>query len=303
MALFNPPEHLSCHHYATQANSGWILVDGSKQRTYKGAVTYHTILFGVEGTVQLAIGDDLYELEAGQMKFIPKNTYTEALLGTEGVLMVAYFDIVDFICDKISLQQLERLKEHVPYDPSPLEVRGAILPLLKTLRVYLEDQAQCAYLHELKVKELFWALRAYYSRKELTALLWPILGVSQFHSDVLRAFTCNVKVGELAKRVYMSTSAFYKRFREEFGMSPEYWVRMQSNKQILFLIQNYDFSIGEVSSELSFSSPSSFSRYCTKNFGLSPTALRRALQRGSSTEELLQTSYQEEMTSHYQQAT
>lgn len=303
MALFNPPEHLSCHHYATQANSGWVLVEGSKQQAYKGTVSYHSILFGVEGSVRLAVEDDLYELEVGQMKFIPKDTYTEVLLGTDGVLIVAYFDIVDFVCDKVSLQQLEKLKKKVSCDPSPLDVRGAIHPLLSTLRVYLEDQAQCAYLHELKVKELFWALRAYYGREELTAFLWPILGVSQFHNDVLTAFTCNAKVGDLAERVYMSTSAFYKRFREEFGMSPEHWIRIQSNKQILFLIQDYDLSIGEIASRLYFTSPSSFSRYCTKNFGHSPTALRKSLQSGTLTEELLQASYQKEPLSQYTQAT
>lgn len=117
--------------------------------------------------------------------------------------------------------------------------------------------------------------------------MWPILGESKFHNDVISAFTCNARVSELAERVYMSTSAFYKRFREEFGTSPEQWIRMQSNKQILFLIQDYDLSIGEIASQLSFNSQSTFSRYCSKNFGLSPSNLRRTLQEGTSSEELL----------------
>ena len=237
--------------------------------------------------MRLAIADELWELREGQMKFIPRGTSMTAIFSGDGELLDAYFDVVDFICDKISLQQLQQLRQEVAYAPEPLEVRGAIHSLLGTLAIYLNDQALCAYLHELKIKELFWNLRAYYSREELAAFLWPILGESKFHNDVISAFTCNAKVSELAERVYMSTSAFYKRFREEFGTSPEQWIRMQSNKQILFLIQDYDLSIGEIASQLSFNSQSTFSRYCSKNFGLSPSDLRRTLQEGTSSEDLL----------------
>lgn len=171
-------------------------------------------------------------------------------------------------------------------------MRGGIPSLLATLRIYLDDKAQCAYLHELKVKELFWNLRAYYSREELASFLWPVLGVSKFHSEVINAFTCNVKVSDLARRVYMATSTFYKQFRDEFGETPEQWIRMQSNKQILFLIQDYDLNIGEIATSLSFGSLSSFSRYCTNNFGYSPTALRQALQDGISSDALLESAAQ-----------
>ena len=287
MALFNPPEHLSCHHYAAQSTSGWILIDSSDQRSYRGETEYHIILFCTQGCIRLAIGDDICELHAGQMKFIPRSSSVHAVLSTDGELLNAYFDVINFICDKISLQQLNDLKEEIGCNPAPLEVRGAIHSLLASLKIYLGDKAQCAYLHELKVKELFWNLRAYYSREELAAFLWPVLGVSKFHSDVINAFTCNVKVSDLAKRVYMGTSTFYKQFREEFGETPEQWIRTQSNKQILFLIQDYDLNIGEIATSLSFGSLSSFSRYCTNNFGYSPTALRQVLLDGTSAEELL----------------
>lgn len=287
MALFDPPEHLSCHHYATHANSGWLRVDAADQSTYRGITEFHAILFCTRGSVRLAIADELWELHEGQMKFIPRGTSMTAIFSGDGELLDAYFDVVDFICDKISLQQLQQLRQEVAYAPEPLEVRGAIHSLLGTLAIYLNDQALCAYLHELKIKELFWNLRAYYSREELAAFLWPILGESKFHNDVISAFTCNARLSELAERVYMSTSAFYKRFRKEFGTSPEQWIRMQSNKQILFLIQDYDLSIGEIASQLSFNSQSTFSRYCSKNFGLSPSELRRTLQEGTSSEDLL----------------
>lgn len=293
MALFDPPEHLSCHHYATQANTGWILVDGSELQLYQGETEYHSVLFCIQGSARLASGDNLCELHVGQMKFIPRGSSVHAALSRDCMLLSAYFDILDFLCDKITLQQLKELKETVTYNPDPLEVRGAIPSMLATLKVYLEDKALCAYLHELKVKELFWNLRAYYSREELAAFFSPVLGVSKFHNDVINAFTCNIRVADLAERVYMATSTFYKQFREEFGESPEQWIRTQSNKQILFLIQDYDLTIGEIAARLSFGSPSSFSRYCSQNYGYSPTALRKALKNGVTSEELLQAAHKE----------
>ena len=293
MALFNPPEHLSCHHYATQANTGWILVNGSEQQLYQGETEYHSVLFCIQGSARLASGDELCELQAGQMKFIPRDSSVHAALSRDCMLLSAYFDVIDFLCDKLSLQQLKELKETVAYNPNPLEVRGAIPSMLTTLKVYLQDKALCAYLHELKVKELFWNLRAYYSREELAAFLSPVLGVSKFHNEVINAFTCNIRVADLAERVYMATSTFYKQFREEFGEPPEQWIRTQSNKQILFLIQDYDLTIGEIATRLSFGSLSSFSRYCSKNFGYAPTALRQALQNRVTSEELLQATNKE----------
>ena len=293
MALFNPPEHLSCHHYATQAYTGWILVNGSEQQLYQGETEYHSVLFCIQGSARLASGDELCELQAGQMKFIPRGSSVHAALSRDCMLLSAYFDVIDFLCDKISLQQLKELKETVAYNPDPLEVRGAIPSMLATLKVYLQDKALCAYLHELKVKELFWNLRAYYSREELAAFLSPVLGMSKFHNEVINAFTCNIRVADLAERVYMATSTFYKQFREEFGEPPEQWIRTQSNKQILFLIQDYDLTIGEIATRLSFGSLSSFSRYCSKNFGYAPTSLRKALQNGVTSEELLQAAHKE----------
>ncbi len=287
MTLFNLAEHRSCHHYAAKADSGWLFIDDSQPRSYKGMTEFHSILFGMKGTAVVTIDDEVCELREREMKFIPSGVSTSILLDSGGFLMVSYFDIIDFICDKILLQQLKEIKEQTSYEPTPMEIRGAMQPMLETLRFYLEDGVQCAYLYELKVKEFFWNLRAYYSREELGAFMYPILGVTRFHGDVVQAFKCNIKVSELAEQVYMSTSAFYKRFKAEFGISPVEWIHQQSKKQILFLIQDNDLSIGEIADMLSFSSLSSFSRYCSTNFGLSPSALRLELQKGTPTEELL----------------
>ena len=74
--------------------------------------------------MRIAAGNELWKLEKGEMKFIPHGTSVKAILSADGELMNAYFDVIDFICDKISLQQLGELKQTVDYDPEPLEVRG-----------------------------------------------------------------------------------------------------------------------------------------------------------------------------------
>ena len=100
MTLFNPPEHLSCHHYATHANSGWIHVDGTTQKSSYGMTDYHSILFCTRGVVRIAIADELWELQEGQMKFIPRGTTARAILSDDGELLDAYFDVISFICDQ-----------------------------------------------------------------------------------------------------------------------------------------------------------------------------------------------------------
>ena len=71
MALFNPPDHLSCHHYATHANSGWLLVDRSTQRSYQGISEYHSILFCTRGSVRIAAGGGALEASKGTDEVYP----------------------------------------------------------------------------------------------------------------------------------------------------------------------------------------------------------------------------------------
>ena len=72
---------------------------------------FHSILFGVKGTAVVTIDDEVCELREREMKFIPSGVSTSILLDSGGFLMVSYFDIIDFICDKILLQQLKEIKE------------------------------------------------------------------------------------------------------------------------------------------------------------------------------------------------
>lgn len=287
MALFNPKEHLSCHHYAQKSDCGWLYLQSSAKKAFRGIPEHHFILFCSGGQIQISVGDNVYDLTEGTMKFLPRGSATRLKLVEERTeLIVAYFDQINFLCDRITMQQLSDLKKSTPYNPNPMEVRGALSPLLDSIRVYLQDKALCAYLHELKVRELFWCLRSYYQREELTSFFYPILGATRFRDDVLNTFTCNIKVNDLAARLHMSGSTFYKKFRTEFGVSPEQWIRMQSNKQILFIIQDSELSIGEIADRLHFNSQATFTRYCRSNFGLTPTQIREKLKNAPYTDAL-----------------
>lgn len=68
----------------------------------------------------------------------------------------------------------------------PLEIRDRLCKFLELLVCYLEDGANCIHFHEIKLKELFWNIRFYYSRQELANFFYMIIGRSQdFKNKVL----------------------------------------------------------------------------------------------------------------------
>lgn len=91
------------------------------------------------------------------------------------------------------------------------------------------------------------------------------------HGEPTRPWT----IGELAKEVALSRSAFFDRFRREVGVAPmEYLLgwRMAIAK---VLLRGDGVSVGEVAQRVGYSSWSTFSVAFARQVGISPTAYAR----------------------------
>ena len=65
-----------------------------------------------------------------------------------------------------------------------------------------------------------------------------------------------------------------RKFHSCFGESPYKWMQKKRAEQMLEMICDPEFSFQEISGRLGFSSPSHFTAYCRRMYGMSPTLLR-----------------------------
>lgn len=274
-------EHTSCHHYNVDTNQGFILIDeGPRVSARVKAGSKHYVCMVLEGDATIRRADkQTVTLHANEMIFLPKEEYAivSTELGCKAIL--AYFEGVTFICDKISFFELKEFKRDIHYQFEP---KGMLAPLQlfsRQLYGYLSDGARCAMLYDIKLKEFFWLFRAYYTKRQLVQFFYPIVGINDFRERVFREFSYATTVKELAERVCMSESNFAKAFVEEFEELPSDWIRKRTSDRILFELRDPLATMSEVAERLNFSSPQAFSRFCSKNLGEPPTVLQQQLRK------------------------
>ena len=81
--------------------------------------------------------------------------------------------------------------------------------------------------------------------------------------------------GELAARCHQSETVFRRRFKEEFGQPVSGWLRERRKEDILAMLSDTGTPLSDVAARNGFQSLSTLSDYCQRNFGKSPSQLRK----------------------------
>lgn len=81
--------------------------------------------------------------------------------------------------------------------------------------------------------------------------------------------------GELAARCHQSETVFRERFKEEFGQPVAGWLRERRKEDILAMLSDPAIPLSDVSERNGFHSLSTLSDYCQRNFGKSPSQMRK----------------------------
>lgn len=98
--------------------------------------------------------------------------------------------------------------------------------------------------------------------------------------EMVRIMTGNRPVGtltagELAARCHQSETVFRERFKEEFGQPVAGWLRERRKEDILAMLSDTSIPLSDIAVRNGFQSLSTLSDYCRRNFGKSPSQMRR----------------------------
>jgi len=238
----------------------------------------NTLLIVTEGNISASFGK--YEdqnLVKGKIILLTSNTPFKAVAKKDTHFFVFKIPSNVQLCDRYSLEQL--LKESNNEEPELhyLEMNKAMEDFLRMLDVYIAEGLRCVLFFDMKIKELFYLFRGFYTKEELYMFFYPILSNDLTFSDFVYRNHSKVKtVTELAELANYSRSGFVKRFKKVFGVSAYQWMREQKANVIYHEINDMTKALKEISFEYGFSSPAHFNDFCKIHFGNTPGNIRKS---------------------------
>lgn len=269
-------EHMSCLNNKTDDHSGFQhLMIAAGESADREKLVCNTIVMVLEGRVTINCNEfSDVDVCSGQMLLLPRQVPFNwvAREETECELFRFYSPVSN--CDKMIFESLWPLCQQNGYDFSPTPVKPALRKFIDLLVFYHRNGINCIHFHELKHREFFLCLRAFYNREEIAHLLHPLIGKSMtFRDQIIQNSKHVTSVSELIEMSNMGKTRFHARFKQEFGETAKQWLLRQQIKDICYEASRPGILVKELMAKFGFETSSSFTQFCRQHFGCTPTEL------------------------------
>ena len=270
-------EHLTCSHYKANMNAGFIYheLEAGKTISYDETLQNNHLVIILAGSCTMRYNTyHNRKFKTGEMVLIPRSSSFHGRADEYLKFLDMAFISPISGCDKLILQRYHSLCQDVEYDFRPTEIRYPLDIFFNLLVYCLQNGMMCAHLHEMKHKELFFYLRGFYTKQEVTELFYPIISKSfDFRTFVLDNYAKVCTLNELIALSNMSRSSFIRMFKAEFHDTFHNWKQKQLCLKIMEEVVQPDISVKELMIKFDFDSFSNFNRFCKRHFHCTPTEL------------------------------
>lgn len=278
MKLLYPQEHFSCFNYEKGQNARLEILKREAGNYIVRDLVDTEIVFVIDGHFSLSYGKFIdLDITKGKILFFPPGSHVVAKVLEDTHIIICRVRGVLQLCECLNLEQLYR--EYGSKKGSGfhmLDINERIYSYIENFVDCVNDGLKCSYYFATKMKELFFLLRAYYTKEDLAAFFAPILGKDSQFMNLMYQNYRNVKsVQELANLSMYSPSGFKKQFGRVFGTSASEWLSDQKAALIFQDLNNSPLSIKELADKYGFSSVSAFSSFCLAKFGKPPGKIRQ----------------------------
>lgn len=235
------------------------------------------ILVVIKGAISVSTipGADPFFLQGREVCLLSEPPPYKVEVSEEAHVLVCIFPIDIFPFDKDMLSSLLPFYKKGERSHVTLEANEVIQSFTGLMDNYLQKGLENDLLFDLKRQEFFLLLFATYSRRELAAFFYPLIGEGlQFKEFVISNHIKAKNVQHLAQMANYSTSGFIKKFIRYFNESPYHWMLRHKAKIILDEICSNQTSLKEIAFKYNFSTYQHFVDFCKMQFGVAPSRLR-----------------------------
>ena len=271
-------KNTGCYHYDKLENPIIKSIDYKEGEEKKLKTEANLLLMVLKGGGKMSFRQFVNRtLEGGDMLLLPLNTQLQFSVAEDTTVLVFRLLPSVHFCEHSSLEALfEKGEKKKKIRPVVMKMNSRIDLYAQNLCSYLSDGLHCHYLLELKMKELFYILRAYHTRSDMVALFSPMITENaDFYDFVLKNYTTVKTLKEFAEKAQCSITSFEKRFKRNFGMSAPKWLKEQMKTNLFHEITCTRKTFREISKQFGFSSSAHLSNFCKQQFGINPKILRK----------------------------
>lgn len=282
-------EHLNCINYPSTENAPFNIIENESEGPVCHNISepFLMMYFIDSGKVDLAdpMLQSLFSIEESSFFILHRHT-AAVLTAAPGSrilsLKLKYTDNNMKLCPKFLLKSVAEEccndVEASDYGKQPVQIfsmNERIRSFVSFTYDCIKDGLNCFHFHINKQEELLFLLRGYYSRKDLYRMFSTIMDNPMSFREKIEHRPQNVSsVRAMSEYMNLSVSAFIRKFKKEFGMTPYKWIEDRTCESILRDIRFTDKTFEEISSDYGMSSGAYLTAYCRKHFGKTPSGLR-----------------------------
>jgi len=287
MEIINPQEHRSCAYYECGAKPVIEVLRFERKHKEKLDLVRNKIVFMLEGSLQFSYKDYPVQLaEKGRFFFVPSGGDFNFTVTKKALVMIIRLQRNVFMCEGCTIEQLYKdkiasnVQEYSKIGIMPLEMNPPLWYFAEGLNRSITGGLTCRYYHDIKIKELFLLIRAYYSHEDLRDFFSMVLSPDTEFSEFVRANHYKYKtVIDFAQGLCMTPKNFRQKFVSVFGEPPAAWMTREKACLIHYELISGDKTIAEISDEYGFAAQSHLNRFCKREFGKNPGEIRAGKKR------------------------
>ena len=288
MELMYKPEHINCLNYDGGENPIIEMIDLPAGRDWELFSPQGKVLFVMDGELEFWLemhhGDRV--IKPNNMLYLPPNSHfnAKALSDTKMVLVrllkriqfCDYYQVENLTVD-VELNEEEESSSLVETNMSlSLQIKPPLRLLLEQLFECISAGFKCTHYLDIKVKEIFFLFRAFYTKKELGSVFFKALNQDSSFSEYVHSnYGKYDTVADFARSMNYTPAGFEKHFFKTFGVSAYQWMIEQKTKNIFHEITTGNKKLKQISEDFRFSSPSAFNDFCKKYLNATPGEIRK----------------------------
>jgi AraC-like DNA-binding protein len=241
------------------------------------------ILYVLKGEVEVSYGStNDYPLAETDMMIFPAGTSIRCHpVQNPSTVILMKIRNRSMLCSKFSRDNIHPDEIPVPVEHKHLKAVPVVRRFMTQLANAVTGRLCCFSFMELKVLELFYYLKAFYSHSQLLPFIQPMTCPdAQFMHFIWNNYRDVRSVKEFAALANYSLSTFKKKFKLTTGLPPKQWLNDQKARGLLHEIRCGEKSLKQISEDYQFTSVSHMGVFCQKNLGLSLMNLRLRVKKG-----------------------
>ena len=268
----------TCHSYTIEHEAGFTfikLAEGEKFIIEHG--DRNCLLFLTSGSFEISSEERReYVVREGHFVFCFR-AFTYELTALSDVEIVrAHFITAGATCDMIPFNSIVGKIKKINYKFTQVAFNEPLDLLLRSVKLYLENNMKCNHLHLAKIQEMFVIFKFFYTPQVQLRTFYNLFDRNQSFASLVRNNAPRVKtVEELADICGFSIQHFNNMFKQEFNDTPYSWMQKQRIVEIERLLTETNVPLKSIIKMYSFTNHGHFALFCRKYLKKTPLKIRK----------------------------